>query len=96
MNRISLVHTMIAVAVTVSLVPVAGCGRTSAGTPAPELPTRAVSHWTAVTELFMEHPPLVAGEKIRLAVHLDDLERLQAAQRGDGPRSTSEAPTARR
>ena len=26
-----------------------------------ELPTLSVSHWTDKTELFMEHPPLVAG-----------------------------------
>ena len=82
MNRTTLVHTMVAVAVTASLVPAAGCGRKSAGTPAPELPTRAISHWTAVTELFMEHPPLVAGEKVRLAVHLTTLSDFKPLNEG--------------
>ncbi len=82
MTRTTLVHTMIAVAVTASLVSVAGCSRKSAGAPAPELPTRVVSHWTAATELFMEHPPLVAGEKIRLAVHLTTLSDFKPLNEG--------------
>lgn len=34
----------------------------------------SVTHWTDRTELFAEHPPLVAGEVVRFAVHLTDLQ----------------------
>ncbi|MFB3126125.1 MAG: efflux RND transporter periplasmic adaptor subunit, partial [Candidatus Acidiferrales bacterium] len=40
---------------------------------AEEPATIAVTRWTEKTELFMEYPPLVAGEKARFAVHLTDL-----------------------
>jgi membrane fusion protein, heavy metal efflux system len=33
----------------------------------------AVTRWSEKTELFMEHPPLVAGEKARFAVHFTKL-----------------------
>ncbi len=62
------------VSLLVLLVFLGGCG--AEGPPvqtAEELPTIAVTHWTENTELFMEHPPLVAGEKARFAVHLTDL-----------------------
>ncbi len=58
----------------VLLVFLGGCG--AEGPPAPtaeEPPTIAVTRWTEKTELFMEYPSLVAGEKARFAVHLTDL-----------------------
>ena len=47
----------------------AGCARTLA-TPAAEPPTLDVTSWTGASELFMEYPPLVAGQTVRFAVHL--------------------------
>jgi membrane fusion protein, heavy metal efflux system len=43
--------------------------------PAPELelPELSVTRWTERTELFMEHPALVAGQTARFAVHLTNL-----------------------
>ena len=65
--------TIAAVASAASLLSMAGCRR---GAPVPaeeELPTLAVTNWTERTELFMEHPPLVAGQTVRMAVHLTTL-----------------------
>ena len=47
-----------------------------------EAPTLNVTDWTDKTELFMEYPPLVAGQTALFAVHLTRLARLQAADRG--------------
>ena len=38
-----------------------------------ELPTEAVTRWTDSTELFVEHPALIAGDPAKFAVHLTDL-----------------------
>ncbi|MPZ20679.1 MAG: efflux RND transporter periplasmic adaptor subunit [Luteitalea sp.] len=38
-----------------------------------ESPTLDVTHWTEKTELYMEHPPLVAGHTVLFAVHLTTL-----------------------
>jgi cobalt-zinc-cadmium efflux system membrane fusion protein len=38
-----------------------------------ELPTLDVTHWTEKTELFMEYPPLVAGQPALFAIHLTRL-----------------------
>lgn len=46
--------------------------------PAAEPETISVTNWTEKTELFLEHPPLVAGQKVRFAVHLTDLRSFQA------------------
>ena len=48
----------------------------------PETPTLDVTSWTAQTELFMEHPPLVAGQTVRFAVHLTRLADFQALNEG--------------
>jgi RND family efflux transporter MFP subunit len=47
---------------------------------APE--TISVSHWTGKTELFMEHPPLVAGVKRRFAVHFTSLLTFEPVAKG--------------
>jgi len=47
-----------------------------------ELPTLDVTNWTDKTELFMEHPPLVAGETVRFAVHLTRMSDFSALNAG--------------
>ena len=44
--------------------------------------TLDVTSWTSQTELFMEHPPLVAGQTVRFAVHLTRLADFQALNAG--------------
>src|SRR5687768_225797 len=48
----------------------------------PELPTLDVTAWTDKTELFMEYPPLVAGEQALFAVHLTRLSDFSAMTAG--------------
>jgi hypothetical protein len=64
------------------LLSAAGCGRSTGGPQAPELPTLSVSHWTDVTQLFMEHPPFVAGATVRIAVHLTTLRDFKPVNEG--------------
>jgi cobalt-zinc-cadmium efflux system membrane fusion protein len=60
----------------------AACSR-EAEQPAPEEPpTLDVTHWTERTELFMEYPPLVAGQKPIFAVHLTRLSDFSAMTTG--------------
>lgn len=59
----------------------AACSRPSEQT-AQEPPSLDVTSWTAKTELFMEYPPLVAGETPRFAVHLTRLGDFQALSAG--------------
>jgi membrane fusion protein, heavy metal efflux system len=64
---------------------IVGCTRqqpasTAKAPVAPE--TVSVSHWTDKTELFMEHPPLVAGAKRRFAVHFTSLRTFQPLAKG--------------
>ena len=62
-----------------SLLLLAALGLTACGQSAPvqsagaEMPTLDVTHWTDTTELFMEYPPLVAGQSALFAVHLTKL-----------------------
>ena len=51
--------------------PGGGTAGTSASRAEPQ--TLDVTHWTNATELFMEYPPLVAGQKALFAVHLTKL-----------------------
>ena len=57
------------------------CGRGTAE-PEAELPTLDVTHWTDKTELFMEYPPLVAGQTALYAVHLTRLSDFSAMTTG--------------
>lgn len=57
------------------------CGR-DATEPEAELPTLDVTHWTDKTELFMEYPPLVAGQTALYAVHLTRLSDFSAMTAG--------------
>lgn len=45
-------------------------------------PAVAVTVWSERSELFMEHPPLVAGEQARFAIHLTDLATFQPLREG--------------
>lgn len=61
----------------------AGCRSSSPPAETPEGPeTIAVTRWTEMTELFMEYPPLVAGQTARFAVHLTDLRSFKALTEG--------------
>ncbi len=71
-----------AMAIAASLALTAACGRTTKDAEAPELPEHSVSHWTETTELFMEHPSLVAGATVRMAVHLTTLDDFRPLNEG--------------
>lgn len=60
----------------------AGCRQASDAPAVEELPTLSVTRWTDKTELFMEHPPLVAGETVRMAVHVTTLADFKALNTG--------------
>ena len=47
-----------------------------------ELPSLNVTHWTDKSELYMEYPPLVNGEKALFAVHLTKLGDFKAVNEG--------------
>ena len=47
-----------------------------------EVPTLDVTAWTDTTELFMEYPPLVAGQEALFAVHLTRLSDFSAMTTG--------------
>jgi RND family efflux transporter MFP subunit len=59
-----------------------GCGRSAAPPEPQEPPTLDVTAWTDASELFMEYPPLVAGQTARFAVHLTRLEDFAAVSNG--------------
>jgi membrane fusion protein, heavy metal efflux system len=64
---------------------VSGCSSVSgpARTSSDEEPqVLAVTVWSERTELFMEYPPLVAGEQVRFAIHLTDLEDFSPVREG--------------
>jgi len=71
-------------AIAVAAITVTGC--TGQGEPvestANELPTLDVTHWTEMTELFMEYPPLVAGRTALFAVHLTRLDDFKPVAEG--------------
>jgi membrane fusion protein, heavy metal efflux system len=58
------------------------CSQKAAEQPGAEIPTLDVTHWTDKTELFMEYPPLVAGQTARYAVHLTRLSDFSAMTAG--------------
>ena len=59
----------------------AACGR-EASPPETEVPTLDITSWTDKTELFMEFPPLVAGQTALYAVHLTRLSDFTAMTEG--------------
>lgn len=65
------------------------CQRPAATTPPPaakdehsEDHTEVATRWTNQTELFVEYPPLVAGETSRFAIHFTRLDNFRAVSRG--------------
>jgi len=58
------------------------CERGAAEDPQAEIPTLDVTAWTDKTELFMEYPPLVAGQTALFAVHLTRLSDFSAMTEG--------------
>ena len=76
--------TILSIGVCVALaISAAGCGRDAAPAPGEaEVPTLDVTSWTAKTELFMEYPPLVAGQTALFAVHLTRLSDFSAMTTG--------------
>jgi membrane fusion protein, heavy metal efflux system len=61
----------------------AGCTRQATEAPGDaELPEFAVTRWSQQTELFMEYPTLVAGERALFAVHLTRLSDFSAMTTG--------------
>lgn len=70
-----------AVAVVLVLAAI-GCERGASPAAEEEAPTLVVTNWTAMSELFMEHPPFVAGQTIRFAVHLTRLKDFAAVKTG--------------
>src|SRR5215204_4453299 len=57
-------------------------GHPPAGEHAHEAATVAVTHYTDVTELFVEFPPLVRGQEAAFAAHLTRLEDWSALVQG--------------
>ena len=73
------------VAIVASILLAMACRRGGTGTTqgaSPEEHTVDVTSWTQQTELYMEHPPLVAGQTVRFAVHLTKLAHFQALNAG--------------
>jgi RND family efflux transporter MFP subunit len=74
----SLVPIVVVLAVSV------GCGSGAGQSVADnhELPSLNVTHWSDKTELYMEYPPLVAGQKALFAVHLTRLSDFKPVSEG--------------
>lgn len=47
-----------------------------------EMPAVVETRWTALSELFMEYPPLVEGETSRFAIHITDLATFEPLRAG--------------
>jgi len=56
-----------------AICPMIGCNSSEKKQEAAKPETVAVTRWSDKTELFMEHPQLVTGEKARFAVHFTNL-----------------------
>src|SRR5438876_4380005 len=68
-------------AIWLTIVGTMSCARTS-NAPKAEPPTLNVTDWTDKTELYMEYPPLVAGEPALFAVHLTRLDDFKPVTSG--------------
>jgi len=66
------------------VVVVSACDSNQAPAPPPaeDPPVVAVTGWTERTELFMEYPPLVSGERARFAIHLTNLADFSPLREG--------------
>jgi membrane fusion protein, heavy metal efflux system len=70
------------IALCVSSVMLTACRGNAPAVQESEPPTLDVTSWTDKSELFMEHPPLVAGHTVRFAVHLTRLSDFSALNAG--------------
>ena len=68
--------------VVVGLLAACGGSETPAAPEEKEPPTVAVTIWTDRTELFMEYPPLVAGQEASFHIHLTDLATFAPLREG--------------
>jgi membrane fusion protein, heavy metal efflux system len=68
--------------IALALILAVGCGRGAEQKADHELPALNVTHWTDKTELYMEYPPLVSGEKALFAVHLTRLSDFKPIAEG--------------
>ena len=68
-------------AILLTIVSTSACAR-SVDAPKTEPAMLNVTDWTARTELYMEYPPLVAGQSARFAVHLTRLDDFKALNAG--------------
>jgi membrane fusion protein, heavy metal efflux system len=59
-----------------------GCGSSAANPTREDLPGGAVTAWTNATEVFMEHPALIAGQVGRFAIHLTGLGEFRPVESG--------------
>ena len=80
------------------IVSLVACGRAAPPAEAEDPPTLDVTSWTEASELFMEYPPLVAGQTARFAVHLTRLKDFAAVTKGRArvefmPESGAASPT---
>ena len=78
MNHRILVSTLLIAAST-------SCGKKEAAPPPPEnaqAHVESATDWTSRTELFLEYPPLVAGEASRFAIHLTRLDNFRPLASG--------------
>ena len=71
----------VVVAILLATVSAPGCTRPSEA-PRAEPAMLNVTDWTPTTELYMEYPPLVAGQSARFAVHLTRLGDFTALNAG--------------
>ncbi len=74
MRHVALVTLLLATAVA--------CSRQNEASPMADAPTLDATSWTDRSELYVEHPPLVAGETVRFAVHLTRLSDFSALNAG--------------
>lgn len=77
MKSMSYVQTLLLIAALAG-----GCARNAPPAPDAEVPALDVTSWTDATELFMEYPPLVAGQTALFAVHLTRLSDFSAMTEG--------------
>ena len=74
--------TYVAILVLVGLLSACRSGPTPAPAAEKDPPSVAVTIWTEKTELFMEYPPLVAGEEASFHIHLTNLSTFEPLREG--------------
>jgi membrane fusion protein, heavy metal efflux system len=71
------------VAILISFCLLQGCKKEAPPAKTPEAPKPiSATRWTDKTELFMEYPPLITGEKARFAIHFTNLHTFKPLTAG--------------